>query len=226
MTAAPTRERLLDSAERRFAENGFDGASLRTITAEARANLAAVHYHFGSKEDLFLAVLERRLDPINRERIERLGRAEAESGGRPVPVETLVAILIEPVLRRGGDPRAGGPSFLKLFGRVQSDSGTIWKRIVDGPMRPVRERMFAALRRALPELSEPELTLRMHFAIGAVKGVAGDQHRLRALSGGRVDPDDLETTCSELVRFLAAGLRAPAASARARPARAARKAKA
>jgi AcrR family transcriptional regulator len=219
-----TRERLLAAAEQHFAEHGYDGASLREITAQARANLAAVHYHFGSKEDLFLAVLSRRVEPVNRERLELLDRAEAQAAGRPVPVEELVEILVAPLLRRGLEPGHGGACFLKLFGRVQSESETLWKRIVGGPMRAVRERMDAALRRALPELSDAELVLRMHFAIGTVKSVAGDQHRLRAMSGGRCDPEDIEGTIRELVRFLAAALQAPSgrSARRARSAKGAR----
>ena len=80
-TARGTKERILDSAERLFAEQGFAGASMRAITTAAGANLAAVNYHFGSKESLIDAVFARRLQPINRERLEWLDRLE--SAGNP-----------------------------------------------------------------------------------------------------------------------------------------------
>ena len=72
-----TKDRILDAAETRFAEHGFHGTSMRSVTSGANANLAAVHYHFGSKEALLEAVLSRRLEPINRLRIEMLDRLEA-----------------------------------------------------------------------------------------------------------------------------------------------------
>src|SRR5262252_5809342 len=73
-----TKDRILDAAEALFMEHGFEATSLRSITAAAGVNLAAVNYHFGSKEELFQAVLTRRLDPMNQERIELLEALERE----------------------------------------------------------------------------------------------------------------------------------------------------
>ena len=206
MATEETRERLLDTAERHFSEQGFAGASLRAITRDARANLAAVSYHFGSKEDLFVAVVARRLDPINRERLRLFDEAEARAGGRALEVETILEVMILPVLREGSD----GPCVLRMFGRANADADVPTRRIVEGPMREVRARVHQALRRALPKLSERELAYRMHFTLGAVKSVASDQHLLRAMSDGRCDPSDLEGTARHLIPFLAAGMQAKA----------------
>src|SRR6476646_3251166 len=73
-----TKARILDAAESLFMAHGFEATSLRAITASADVNLAAVHYHFGSKEELFQSVLARRLDPMNRKRLELLSRLEAQ----------------------------------------------------------------------------------------------------------------------------------------------------
>jgi AcrR family transcriptional regulator len=209
-TDRATAERLLDAAERAFAEHGFDGASMRAITAEAEANLAAVHYHFGSKEDLFVAVVARRLEPLNAERLRLLDEAEAAARGAPLPVETILEILVAPVLRAGHADKKRGGCALRFFGRMQSESEDLWKRIMLGPLREIRRRIFAALRRALPSLAPDELALRMHFVLGAMKSVASDQHRLRAISDGLCDPGDIESVVAAIVPFLAAGLRAPA----------------
>src|SRR5437773_8511643 len=77
--AAATKERILDAAEALFMEHGFEATSVRVITAAAGVNLAAANYHFGSKEELFQAVLTRRLDPMNQERVALLDRFEHES---------------------------------------------------------------------------------------------------------------------------------------------------
>lgn len=212
MTATPTvdtRERLLDAAERHFAERGFDGASMREITADARANLAAAHYHFGSKEDLFLAVVTRRMAPINAERLARLDAAEARAGDAPLAVEEILDIAIGPPLRVAHSGGVAGACFLRLVGRVQSESEALWQRIMDGPLREVRPRIQAALQRALPHLPPAELAWRMHFVFSAMSGVAGDQHRLRVMSKGMCDPGDIEGTLRRLLPFLAAGMHAP-----------------
>src|SRR5690606_36644825 len=80
-----TREAILDSAEALFARQGHDGTSMRQITSEAGVNLAAVNYHFGSKEALVQAVLKRRLAVLNHERLRLLDEREARAGGQPRP---------------------------------------------------------------------------------------------------------------------------------------------
>ena len=97
MSATDTKQTILDAAEDLFAEQGYAATSLRQLTGKARVNLAAVHYHFGSKEDLAKAVLARRIEPINVERIARLDALPA----RRRTVRT--AIRIEPVDERVGD---------------------------------------------------------------------------------------------------------------------------
>lgn len=210
---ALTRERLLDSAERHFSEHGFAGASLREITNDAEANLAAVSYHFGSKEELFVAVIERVMAPINRERLELLDAAEERAAGRPLELEELIAILVGPVLRSHAAEGGAGCS-LRLFARGQFEDASMWKRIAEGPLKVIKPRLEAALARSLPHLSAQEIAYRMHFMMGAVKSAAGDQHALRAMSRGLCDPDDIEGTLAQLVAFLAAGMRAPSLAAR------------
>ena len=84
-----TKSRILDAAEELFMEHGFEATSLRLITTAANVNLAAVNYHFGSKEELFQAVLTRRLDPMNRDRMQLLTAYEAASGGSPLTCEKI-----------------------------------------------------------------------------------------------------------------------------------------
>lgn len=210
MTPNDTRERLLDAAERHFSEHGFDGSSLREITAAAGANLAAVSYHFGSKEDLFVAVVARRVEPINAERTRLLDEAERRAEGRALSVETILEAVISPVVRAG----SGGPCVLRLVGRAGAESHLPAQRVLEGPLKAIRTRVHAALQRALPHLSEREIVYRMHFTMGVVKSVAAEQHMLRAMSGGLCDPSDLDGTLAQLVPFLAAGMRAPAPTER------------
>src|SRR6476661_6282956 len=92
--AVETKERILDAAETLFMEHGFEATSLRSLTTAANVNLAAVNYHFGSKEELFQAVLTRRLDPMNQERIDLLAAVEAEAAGKPASCEKILFAMM------------------------------------------------------------------------------------------------------------------------------------
>src|SRR5260221_13122997 len=108
-TRRDTKQRILDSAERLFAEYGFAGVSLRAIIADAKVNLAAIHYHYRSKEALFDAVILRRLEPINRERLALLDSYEKPT------LDKVLEDFLAPAFRVGADPD-GGPTLLPLFG--------------------------------------------------------------------------------------------------------------
>src|SRR5512145_2902278 len=84
-----TRTRILDAAEELFMQHGFEGASMRMLTARAGVNLAAINYHFGSKDALIEAVFRRRLDVMNAERIAQLERLEQEAAGAPLTAEAI-----------------------------------------------------------------------------------------------------------------------------------------
>src|SRR6187431_1863068 len=99
-----TKTRLLDAAESLFMEHGFEATSLRAITAAAGVNLASVNYHFGSKEELFQAVLTRRLDPMNQERLDLLTRLEHEAGSAPLRCDRILSAMFVPALRLARDP--------------------------------------------------------------------------------------------------------------------------
>src|SRR5215475_7182897 len=97
-TQATTKDRILDAAEKLFAMNGFEATSLRQITAEAGVNLAAVNYHFQSKEALLGAVFSRRVVPVNRRRIELLNALEAAAGAEGPALDSILEALFRPVI--------------------------------------------------------------------------------------------------------------------------------
>src|SRR5512145_2409687 len=116
-----TRTRILDAAEELFMLHGFEGTSMRQLTSKAGVNLAAVNYHFGSKDALIEAVFRRRLDPINAARIAALERLEAEAGGRPLAPEVVIRAFVGESLRMIEDARGGGRNFIRLLGRTYTD---------------------------------------------------------------------------------------------------------
>jgi AcrR family transcriptional regulator len=205
-----TRRRILDAAERLFAREGFEATSLRQITAAARVNLAAVNYHFGSKDVLIREVLARRIGPVNRERLARLAACQARAGKRPPAVAEIIRAFVEPVLELRSDPEAG-QAFARLMGRSFFEPNLQVRRVIVAQMREVARRFAAALQSALPELPEPELWWRMHFSLGALAHTLAGNIHLEMLSGGRCGSSDVSATTDRLVRYVAAGLEAPLA---------------
>lgn len=203
-----TRDQILDTAERLFAEFGIDGVSIRTITAEARVNLAAIHYHFGSKEALVREVFVRRIDPLNRERLRLLDDLLERSRPQTPRLEELVRILVGPPLRLWLQADKG-ETFTRLCGRIYSESsGPLQTMFVDLFQEVVR-RFSAAFEQAAPELPKTELMWRMHFVIGAMVHTlmqVGFVRQLRAQSG---EGNEVEANIERLTRFATAGLRAP-----------------
>src|SRR5512144_758055 len=105
-----TRTRILDAAEELFMQHGFEGTSMRLLTARAAVNLAAVNYHFGSKHALIEAVFRRRLDPMNAARLAALESLEAE--GRPSDPERIIRAFVGESLRMIEDAKGGGRNFI------------------------------------------------------------------------------------------------------------------
>lgn len=210
-----TKDRILDAAERLFADRGLAGTSLRAITAAAGVNLAAVHYHFGSKEALVRALLARRIEPLNRERLRLLD--ECEAAARPPSLEAVLEAFVGPPLRGGLDPRGEGSSFMRFLGRIQAEPREEWRDLFYGQFEEVRRRFTKAFARACPGLSPGEIAWRFLFAIGVLSGALADPQRIEFLSDGRCEEPDPESALREIVPFLAAGFRAPSAPRRRRP---------
>jgi AcrR family transcriptional regulator len=201
-----TKTRLLDTAERLFAHHGIEATSLRTITAEAGVNLAAVNYHFQSKEALMHAVIARRLDPINQRRLAMLDACEAEAGGEPVPLNQLLDAMLRPIFEMLSGP---AKEFAPMMSRIFTESSDLTEKVFQKHMAHVLARFFPALERALPHLPRTELLWRMQFMMGAVAHTIGGARVLEVLSGGLCDTSDVEGILQRLESFLLAGLQAP-----------------
>ena len=203
-----TKTALLDAAERLFAELGIAGASMRAITRAADANLAAVHYHFGSKEGLVRAVFGRRLEPLNRERIAQLDKLVAT--GRERDIESVVAAFVGPPLRMIGQ-EPGGRAFAQLLARAVQEPGAGSRELVLEQFGEVIERFTAAFERALPSLSRQEVLWRMHFMIGSLSFTAGLGFLVERFAGAPISTDDPAPVIARLVTFLTGGMQRPPA---------------
>ena len=208
MNQSATHDRLLNAAEQLFAEHGIAATSLRAITSHAAANLASVHYHFGSKEALVEAVFARRLGPLNRERRRLLDAEEAAACGAP-SIEAVVTAFVAPAMRLAYDPAGGGESFMLLMGRLYSDPGDLVHKITE-QFGEVIQRFTAALGRGLPHLSRTDLLWRFFYMVGGMSMPLMGRHIIVRRTDGLCDPSDVENNIERLVAFLSAGLRAAA----------------
>ncbi|MGA2181506.1 MAG: TetR/AcrR family transcriptional regulator [Bryobacteraceae bacterium] len=201
--ARSTKDRILDAAEALLAERGPGETSLRDITAAAGVNLAAVNYHFQSKDALLRAVVDRRVVPMNNRRLELLDAAEAAAGKRGPSLARVIEAFVFPPL----ELIVTAPQFVPLMGRIYTEPQFV-EEIIRKHMLPLKTRLIAALRRACPRLSDQAISWRMHFALGAMAHVLAGGHLIRLSSDGRCDPADLATTKRQLIAFLVAGFRA------------------
>ncbi|TCT06172.1 TetR/AcrR family transcriptional regulator [Aquabacter spiritensis] len=207
-----TRLRLLDAAEALFAEHGYKGVSLRTITGKAGVNLAAAHYHFRNKEGLYRAVFERRVGPMNTERDTLLAAcvaAEAQTGA--LDVAAVLDAFIGPSLRVGALP--GGETFRRLSGRAAADPSPEVRRVVYELYDPVAMRFVEVLTRACPHLTREDLFWRLACAYGAMMYVRADSGRLQRLLGDDLSMADSAAAMHHLIPMLTAGFALPSLSA-------------
>jgi len=194
-----TRQKILDTAERLFGEYGYSATSLRHIISDAQVNLAAIHYHFGSKLDLLDQVILRKIGPMNERRMELLDQFESDSAPAPAPVDKILEAFIAPAILI-----EKSPEFVKLMGRVHAEG--LMPEIVKRHFQPIFERFMAAMRNALPGVSENELLWKAHFAMGAMAHALTARPELIPHS----KQESPINVSKMLVAFVSSGFRAPA----------------
>lgn len=163
--AEQTREQILQAAESLFARAGYANTSLRQITDAAGANIAAVNYHFSSKENLLIEILDRIVVPLNDARLELLDDLEAE--GTPSAEQILTAFLL-PDLQLIQKLRARDPALPRFVSRMYSEASDLMSRVIGRQFAVTQERFYDAFSRALPHLSSEDIAWRLHCVVGIV----------------------------------------------------------
>ena len=202
-----TRDRIIVAAEELFARTGVARTSLRAITALARVNLAAVNYHFGSKEGLVEEVYRRRLEPLNRARLANLEKLEKRR--RKPTLEEILEAFMSPVASLARDPAQGGPTVMRLLGQTHAEAEAPYKAWFAGEYKRVLDRYHAALCRALPELPSEDVRWRLQFLVGALTYPVAERQLVELVSGESMNPEDVHQVVQRLLPFVAAGFRAP-----------------
>ncbi len=209
-----TKQRILAAAENLFMQHGYEATSMRAITTAANVNLAAVNYHFGSKEELFTQILTRRLDPMMAERERLLDALERGEGPEHAAcrVEQLITAMFLPALSLARDPERGGENFLKLLGRAFADPSPFVQKLLSERYEEVHRRFEQAFARALPQLKPQALSMRLHFLLDAIASTMASEDARRLIALHEVRPgnglSEEAAFLAHFAPFLAAGLRA------------------
>lgn len=210
MSHLDTKTRILDGAEQLFAREGFHNTSLRALTRLAEVNLASVNYHFGSKDALLHAVVERRLLPLNEIRtkeIEAVLTQAKELGGKPSPAALLRA-FIEPTLEfKNSSP--GARDFISLIGRSLSEPDETVRNCFLKLVLPTFHLLFEGLCEALPQLSPDILLTRLQFIMGTMSHVMCMGTLSSLNDPGFPRPLEQSALVDQLMKYALAGLEAP-----------------
>jgi len=219
MANGDTKQKILDAAEQLFANQGFAATSLRTIIRAAGVNTAAVHYHFGSREGLIEAVMQRRATPINQERLRELESLEAAYSDGSIPLDRLVEAFLGPPVRLHFDRTSGGSILPRLMARAITEADTDIHDMFKKLFGEVFMRFTGAFVRTLPGLSPVEIRWRMHFMLASLaftiavpdlqSGVRQPGEDLDA-PGKPAQAESVDTVLGRLVSFVTAGMRTPA----------------
>jgi AcrR family transcriptional regulator len=214
-----TREKILQAAEQLFISQGFEATTLRQITMAAGVNLAAVNYHFGTKETLLQELFKLRLRRLNEERLYALDCLEKQAGDKPIKPTKIVDAFFGTLLRMAQSDPQTGANFLKLLGRTRTEPSEFIRTFLAAEYEEVLTRYKEALIRSLPAVPRDEILWRFHFMLGATAyAIAGtdspkllDENPLSTKSKTRVGADqlDFDRLLPRLMNFLIGGLRAP-----------------
>ena len=197
MPSDQTRTAILAAAERLYADRGFGDVTLRDIVAEANVNLAAVNYHFGSKDELIAELFVTRSLALNRERLRELRVAE-DRGSSRANVADILRALVGPSLRGCIGPERDRSTAARFMIRASIESVPPIRRIRNREIDHLRK-FVVALRRALPDRGEAELYWGLHFALAMAQQTVRDSERLTKLSDGKCDLDDVEGVIARVV---------------------------
>lgn len=201
-----TPARILEAAERLFSTRGIDGVSLREITAAAGVNSAALHYHFGSKEAVLEELFALRARPIAERREQLLGKLKLDKHGRPV-LEDVLRAFLKPALDALNTP--DGIAFTLLRARIVFEREEVKREALRKAFDHSSEMALQALAKALPKLSPRDLYWRFHFLLGSMVYTMASPGRIESITKGGINTSDPQAALEQLVRFAAAGFRAP-----------------
>lgn len=200
-----TRQRILGAAGKVFARGGYRAMTLRQVTHEAKVNLAAVNYHFGSKLNLMRALLRDRFEPINQQRHHLLDQQIEAHSPNPVPLPIIYDTLFRPLFTGIGSASDKDTNLIKIIGRAITEPAEFMRGLHKEFFADLSKRFMNEIRRSCPELSPEQIQYRFFLSVSAMIGTVIEQVRLETVSDGKLDGNNLDIILKELTTFVVAG---------------------
>lgn len=205
--ALPVREKLLDAAEALFADGGYHGVPVRDITSAAGVRLAAINDHFGSKEQLFAAVITRRAGVINDDRQKLLAALPAKAGRKAMLLKIVEAFALPLLLR--SQENEGWQNYMRLVAQL-SNTRSRELLLIAEHFNPIALDFIRVIRKAVPELDQKQSLLAYQLMLSSVMAVFSDNLRVNVLSGNAYQSRNFAMYYDDTVRYVVGGILAMA----------------
>ena len=202
-----TRQKILSATGKVFAQGGYRAMTLRQVTREAKVNLAAVNYHFGSKLNLMRALLRDRFEPINQQRHLLLDQQIEAHAPDPVPLSVIYDTLFRPLFTDIGSASDKHTSLIQIIGRALTEPAEFMRGLHKEFFADISKRFMSEIHLSCPELSPDQIQYRFFLSVSTMIGTVIEQVRLETISDGKLDGKNLDITLNELTTFVVAGFR-------------------
>ncbi|NEZ55121.1 TetR/AcrR family transcriptional regulator [Adonisia turfae] len=200
--SADTKEQLLNVAEQLIAERGYAGTTVRAIANQANANLAAVNYHFGSKEELFRAIFSRIAKPIVVEQLAILNELQKKE---TLPsIEEILTAFLKPCFQKIVQNESFRTVRAQFMGRCWSEPEPL-QSIASGEFMESRLAFLKILQQIIPDCSQRELNWKLDLVIATMIRVQNEAGKPDSLLKSS-QPEDVDCAVQYLVRFLTPGM--------------------
>jgi len=199
-----TRDKLLDVAEKLFAQNGLDNVSIKDITDSANTRLASINYYFETKEKLFNEVILRRAHILATQRLKALDEIRFSDREKREVVTDVVEAFVYPLLKKSVNGGPGWKSYCQLVARTATYSFSTNE--LKKEFNAVALRFVESLGRALPSLNNKQAHYAFHFMLSPTLYVFTENERIDGMSGGQYRSSDLEDISAEMIQFIVGGL--------------------
>ena len=202
-----TKNKILNAAEELFSLHGFSGTSLRDIHSLSGVRISLCYYHFGSKEDVLQAVVDRRADAHQQALLEVLNDHRKLYGDKPIPVDKLVEAYARPILERHLAHGNGWRNYTRLMAYLYSESAHLGPKVQVHKYDPVINQFITEFRKSIPYANESDLQWGVYFLRSSVINLLLDTQLVDDQSAGLCDSGDLEKTIEKLKWFFSSGFR-------------------
>ena len=202
-----TKNKILNAAEELFSLHGFYGTSLRDISALSGVQMSLCYYHFGAKEDVLQAVVDRRADAHQRALLEPLNAYKQAFGTAPIPIDNLIEAYARPILERHLSCGNGWRNYTRLMAYLYSESGHLEPKVQIHKYDSVINQFFDEFRRSAPHVGEAELHWGIYFLRSSVINILLDTHLVDDQSAGLCDSGDSAQVIDSLTSFFSNAFR-------------------